>query len=120
MTTLITTIIGSICFAILGPIVGCLLAGADRIISARMQGRVGPKLLQPYWDLRKLLGKARKSVNGVEGTYITTALVLAIVAGGIFFSGGSSSRWRSCSSSWLPTAPAAPIRKWARHARRCR
>ncbi len=89
MTTLITTIIGSICFAILGPIVGCLLAGADRIISARMQGRVGPKLLQPYWDLRKLLGKARKSVNGVEGTYITTALVLAIVAGGIFFSGGN-------------------------------
>ena len=52
--TIIVTVIGIIAFAIAGPIVGCLLAGLDRIISARMQGRVGPPLLQPYYDVRKL------------------------------------------------------------------
>ena len=52
--TIIVTVIGIIAFAIAGPIIGCLLAGLDRIISARMQGRVGPPLLQPYYDVRKL------------------------------------------------------------------
>ena len=81
--------IGTIAFAILGPIIGCLLDGIDRKISARMQGRVGPKILQPYWDVRKLLGKERASVNTTEGTYINAALFFALVAGGIFFSGGN-------------------------------
>ena len=46
--TLLTTLIGTLLFALAAPVVGCLLAGLDRIISARMQGRVGPPLLQPY------------------------------------------------------------------------
>ena len=74
MNFFLSTIIGTVCFAVLAPIVGCLLSGADRIISARMQGRVGPKLLQPYWDVRKLLGKEKASVNTTEGTYINAAL----------------------------------------------
>lgn len=82
-------LVGTIVFAILGPIVGCLLDGIDRIVSARMQGRVGPKLLQPYWDVRKLLGKERASVNSTEGVYINAALLFALLAGGIFFSGGN-------------------------------
>lgn len=87
--TFVAFIGGTILFAIVAPILGCLLAGADRIISARMQGRVGPPLLQPYYDVRKLLEKERVSVNSVEGVYITCALVFAIVAGGIFYSGGN-------------------------------
>ena len=89
MSSLITTLIGTAAFAILAPVVGCLLAGLDRKISARMQGRVGPPLLQPYYDVRKLLEKDRVSVNGAEGTYITCALVFTLIAGGIFFSGGN-------------------------------
>lgn len=85
----IAVVIGTIAFAVLAPIVGCLLDGIDRKISARMQGRVGPKILQPYWDVRKLLGKERASVNNTEGTYINAALFFAILAGGIFFSGGN-------------------------------
>ncbi len=46
-------LIGTLAFAVLAPVVGCLLAGLDRKISARMQGRVGPPLLQPYYDVRK-------------------------------------------------------------------
>ena len=87
--TFIATLIATIAFAILAPIVGCLLAGLDRIISARMQGRVGPPLLQPYYDVRKLLGKDYVSVNGVDGVYMTAALVFTAFAGGIFFSGGN-------------------------------
>ena len=83
------TIIGCILFAVLAPIVGCLLAGLDRKISARMQGRVGPPLLQPYYDVRKLLEKDFVAVNSSEGVYITFALVFAVVAGGIFFTGGN-------------------------------
>lgn len=89
MNTFITTILGTLLFALLAPIVGCLIAGVDRIISARMQGRVGPPLLQPYWDVRKLLEKERFSVNSVEGTYVIASLVFAVLAGGIFFSGGN-------------------------------
>ena len=61
--TIIVTVIGIIAFAIAGPIIGCFLAGLDRIISARMQGRVGPPLLQPYYDVRKLFSKENASVN---------------------------------------------------------
>ena len=83
------TLIGTVAFAILAPIVGCLLAGLDRIISARMQGRVGPPLLQPYYDVRKLIAKDDVTVSGVDGVYMTCALVFTAFAGGIFFSGGN-------------------------------
>ncbi|MBQ9021572.1 MAG: NADH-quinone oxidoreductase subunit H [Eggerthellaceae bacterium] len=85
----ITTCIGTIAFAIAAPILGCLISGFDRIISARMQGRVGPKLLQPYWDVRKLLGKDKVAVSGSEDTYINLALFFSLLAGGLFFSGGN-------------------------------
>ncbi len=86
---ILVTLIGSVAFAILAPIVGCLLAGIDRVISARMQGRVGPPLLQPYYDVRKLFGKERVSVSSTEGAYVICALVFACIAGGIFFTGGN-------------------------------
>lgn len=86
---LIPLIAGTVAFAVLAPIVGCLLAGLDRKLSARMQGRVGPPILQPYYDVRKLLEKDVASVNSTEGTYITCALVFTLIAGGVFASGGN-------------------------------
>jgi ech hydrogenase subunit B len=35
-------------FVLLAPIAGGLLAGFDRIITARMQARKGPPLFQPF------------------------------------------------------------------------
>ncbi len=87
--TLLFALIGTLAFAIVAPVLGCLLAGLDRKISARMQGRVGPPLLQPYYDVRKLIEKDNVSVNSTEGTYVTCALVFTLIAGGIFFSGGN-------------------------------
>ena len=89
LDTVVATIVATIVFAILAPIVGCLLAGLDRKVSARMQGRVGPPLLQPYYDVRKLMGKERASVNGSESVYVTCAILFTFIAGGVFFAGGN-------------------------------
>jgi len=87
--TLLAFAIALVGFTVLGPVLGCLLAGIDRIITARMQGRVGPPLLQPYYDVRKLLAKERRSLNGFMGYYLVLSLVFAILAGAIFFAGGN-------------------------------
>ena len=84
----IQTIIGIVAFALIAPFVGGFLAGVDRKLSARMQGRVGPSVLQPFYDVRKLLAKERASVNSADSVYVATALLFAVVSGGIFFSGG--------------------------------
>lgn len=87
--TFVSVLIATVAFCVLAPIVGCILAGLDRVITARMQGRVGPPVLQPYYDVRKLLQKDEVSVNGVDGMYMTAALLFTMFAGGIFFSGGN-------------------------------
>ena len=38
-------------------VIGLLLAGIDRKVLARMQKRVGPPLVQPFYDFFKLMGK---------------------------------------------------------------
>ncbi|MCQ2356966.1 MAG: NADH-quinone oxidoreductase subunit H [Methanocorpusculum sp.] len=48
---------GTIVLAVLAIAFGLILAGIDRRVVARMQARVGPPLLQPVTDVRKLLAK---------------------------------------------------------------
>ena len=48
MSELFINICMGIAYLVLAPVVGGLLAGMDRIITARMQRRVGPPLLQPF------------------------------------------------------------------------
>ena len=43
-------------YLILAPLIGGLLDGLDRIISARMQRRKGPSILQPFYDLWRSCG----------------------------------------------------------------
>ena len=45
--------------------------------------------MQPYYDVRKLIAKDDVTVSGVDGVYMTCALVFTAFAGGIFFSGGN-------------------------------
>ncbi len=52
-------------FVVLAPVFGGLLAGVDRIVSARMQSRVGPPLLQPFYDVGKLFQKDVRQVNPI-------------------------------------------------------
>ncbi len=75
-------------FVIGAPILGGLLAGADRILTARMQGRVGPPLLQPFWDVSKLLQKRHVAVNLHQNFYVLGFLAFTVASGCIFFAGG--------------------------------
>lgn len=84
MSTLVTVILA----IVLTPIIGILLSGVDRIITARMQGRVGPPLLQPYYDLLKLMGKERQIVNKLQVIYAIIYLVFAVTALCLFVLGG--------------------------------
>jgi len=75
-------------FILLAPIVGGLVAGIDRKVTARMQGRVGPPLLQPFYDVGKLFQKEQILVTPSQNFYITSYLVFIVVSGGLFFAGG--------------------------------
>ena len=83
-----TGLVGAAAFVILAPIVGGLVAGLDRILSARLQARVGPPILQPFWDVLKLFSKRRALVTPFQEYYAGCFLLFAIVAGAIFFGGG--------------------------------
>ncbi|WP_457678921.1 respiratory chain complex I subunit 1 family protein [Thermovibrio sp.] len=48
---------------LLSPIIGGFIYGFERILRARMQGRVGPPLLQPFYDFFKLLEKRTMIVH---------------------------------------------------------
>lgn len=88
MFPLTTLIISVVLYIVLAPIAGGLLSGVDRKISARMQGRVGPSILQPFYDVLKLLEKEAITVNKVQDFYILGFLLFIIVTGGFFFAGG--------------------------------
>ena len=51
---IIKTINSVIAFLVLAPFVGGILSGLDRKLSAKMQRRVGPPVLQPFYDVGKL------------------------------------------------------------------
>lgn len=65
---------------IIAPIVGCFFAGVDRKLSAKLQGRVGPKLRQPWYDFRKLMSKENLVVNKYQNLYILFYLMFIIVS----------------------------------------
>lgn len=48
---------------LLAPILGGLLYGFERVVRARMQNRQGPPILQPFYDMYKLIDKQAFIVN---------------------------------------------------------
>ncbi|MCL1839260.1 MAG: NADH-quinone oxidoreductase subunit H [Propionibacteriaceae bacterium] len=69
------------------PIIGGLLTGVDRIISARMQSRKGPPLLQPFYDVFKLLKKEATTVNHATGYFVTGSVLFNILTVVLFCMG---------------------------------
>jgi len=65
---------------VLAPIVGGLLFGIDRRITARLQGRFGPPILQPFYDFFKLMGKESIAVSKMQFVWIYAYLVLMIAS----------------------------------------
>ncbi len=78
----------AIAYLVLGPFIGGLLAGIDRKISARLQGRVGPPITQPFHDLRKLFTRRLSPVNRLQVPLVASHLVFAVLTGFLIFWGG--------------------------------
>ena len=76
-----------IAYILLAPFIGGFLEGLDRKISARMQRRVGPPVLQPFYDVKKLLNKQTISVMTAQTFLLLTYMVLMILTGAMFFYG---------------------------------
>ncbi len=85
---LIMAVAGALLFLILAPVFGGLIAGVDHVLTARMQSRRGPPVLQPFYDLSKLWHKERAFANPVEMILTSGYLVLIALSGAILFSGG--------------------------------
>ena len=76
-----------ILYVLLAPLAGGLMEGLDRKISARMQGRIGPPILQPFYDVIKLFNKQVISVSVLQSSLLLCYLALMIFTGAIFFAG---------------------------------
>ncbi len=74
-------------FIVFAPFVGGLLSWADRKITARMQGRVGPPVWQPFYDVFKLFQKENLVVRRSQDFYIWFYLGMVVFTGALFFIG---------------------------------
>lgn len=67
------------------PLMGGLISGLDRIITARMQGRIGPPVTQPFFDAIKLFGKESMVVNVWQAFCAYAYLAASAIAVVLFF-----------------------------------
>ena len=65
---------------VLSPFVGGLLFGIDRKLTARLQGRYGPPIVQPFYDFLKLWSKSRIVVNQSQMMYVYGYLLFTVTA----------------------------------------
>jgi formate hydrogenlyase subunit 4 len=81
------SVIGVIAFILLSPVIGGLIAGIDRKITAHMQGRVGPSIFQSFYDVGKLFEKEKTVANDIQRFYVISYFAFMIFTGAIFFAG---------------------------------
>lgn len=74
-------------YVIAAPFLGGLLDGIDRKISARMQGRKGPSIFQPFYDVAKLTQKQLLAVNKFQLLMVMSYLFFVVMSGVLFFGG---------------------------------
>lgn len=84
MDTLILIIIGLVA----GPVIGGLVAGLDRRVTAWFQSRQGPPIMQAFYDVAKLLGKEKMVVNQWQILCAWVYLIAAAVSVALFFAQG--------------------------------
>ncbi len=73
-------ILGSVAVAAFGIVFGLIYKGFDRKLSAHMQGRIGPPLVQPFRDMRKLFTKENVIPDNAIPWLFNLAPVIGIVA----------------------------------------
>lgn len=84
----IRAVISIIIYILFTPMISSLISGIDRKVTARMQGRKGPKIMQPWYDLLKLFSKEAAVVNRIQKILIIAHFVFALGSGVILFGGG--------------------------------
>ncbi len=84
----IFTMILAVVAVLLAPVAGGLITGVDRRVTAWLQSRYGPPILQPFYDVFKLLGKTPMIVNSWQVLCAYIYVVSAVVALFIFFMQG--------------------------------
>ncbi|MDD6191406.1 MAG: NADH-quinone oxidoreductase subunit H [Firmicutes bacterium] len=84
----VKTVISIIAYLVLAPLLGGLLAGLERKLSAKMQRRIGPPVLQPFYDVLKLFEKEKMTPTRFQDFYVLVFLIFIIASGVIFFAGG--------------------------------
>lgn len=77
-----------ILFVLFGAGIGGFLAGIDRKITARLQGRKGPSVWQPFYDVFKLFRKQEVIVNSMQEFLICGFFLFIVFTGALFFWGG--------------------------------
>jgi ech hydrogenase subunit B len=61
------------------PFIGALISGLDRKITARMQGRKGPPVIQPFYDIIKLFSKQPIALHKLQILYAFLHLVFMML-----------------------------------------
>jgi len=79
MITATDALIG-IAAIILAPLAGGLLYGVDRKVSARLQNRLGPPIVQPFYDFLKLWAKSRLVANKAQLVCVYLYLVAVVTS----------------------------------------
>jgi len=87
MSPMVVKLLLALFALLLAPVAGGLLSGLDRIVTARMQRRVGPPLLQPFYDVAKLFEKRTVVVSHFQSFYVACFLLFVILATCLFFAG---------------------------------
>lgn len=84
----ITNIIVAVIAVLLAPVAGGLVTGLDRRLTAWLQSRYGPPVVQPFYDVFKLLGKAPMIVNSWQVLCSGIYMVSSVIALFVFFMQG--------------------------------
>lgn len=75
----LTKLITVIAALVIAPVGGALLAGVDRKITARIQGRIGPPIVQPFYDVLKLFSKEALALNRFQVLYVFLHLAFMLL-----------------------------------------
>lgn len=86
---MLKSIIYAVLYLALAPLAGGLLSGLDRKLTARMQGRIGPPLLQSFYDVRKLLNKEILLINNMQYLFAWCFVVFVAFTGALAFGGAN-------------------------------
>lgn len=79
-SSILVIVIGSLIVVLVGAFFGLLYRGIDRKLSAHMQARVGPPIVQPFRDIQKLLMKENIVPDGAVSWLFSAAPFLCLVA----------------------------------------